>query len=445
MGDSDTSRAFTERFDAAVERLGLAGRRVLVAFSGGLDSTLLLHALDRSALPREIAAIHVDHGLHEDSAAWSTHCAGVAKTLGIGFVTRRLALAPSAGESVEAAAREARYAVLAEAVGPGEVVVTAHHADDQLETVLLRLMRGTGVRGLTAIRDSSPLGPGWLARPLLGFSRAEIEAEAERQGLGWLEDPSNADTRFDRNFLRAKVLPALRERWPKAGFAAARLARQMVEADTVLSEVAAGDLAAADELERIPVDLLESLSEPRRGNALRHAVRALGLPLPSATQLAELMRVLDARDDAEVVVGWPGAEARVFRRRLYLKTPGHAEPPQPGRIDKSCAFRFADGELRLVAADGYGIPDRWARGGLTVAFRRGGERFRPNGSRHHKTLKHWFQEAGIVPWMRPAVPLLYHERQLVAVGDLCLADDLPQSPADAPFWRPVWSGHSRLR
>lgn len=445
MGASDTSAAFTERFAAAVDRLPIAGRRVLVAFSGGLDSTVLLHALHRAGVARAIAAVHVDHGLHDDSAAWSAHCADSARALGIEFIGRRIELPSTGGESLEAVAREARYAVLAAAVGPGEVAVTAHHADDQLETVLLRLMRGTGVRGLTAIHALAPLGGGWLARPLLDFSRAEIEAEARRLGLHWLEDPSNTDMRFDRNVLRARVLPALHERWPKAGTAASRLARQMAQADTVLDDVAAADLAAADELECIPVDLLLALTDPRCNNALRYAVRALGLPVPSAGQLAELKRALEAREDAEAVVGWPGTEARVYRRRLYLKAPSQRRALEPGRIDASTAFVFAQGELELVAADGYGIPDRWARKGLEVGFRRGGERFRPRGSRHHKTLKHWFQEAGIVPWMRSTVPLLYHDERIVAVADICLADDLPHDRGDAPFWRPLWRGHPRLR
>jgi len=445
MGASGTSNPIIERFDAAIERLPIAGRRVVVAFSGGLDSTLLLHVLDRAKVAGSLAAIHIDHGLHDDSPAWSAHCAAIAEALGIELITRSLKLKPVPGQSLEAIAREARYTAFADAIGPGDVVVTAHHADDQLETVLLRLLRGTGVRGLTAIHALSPLGDGWLARPMLGFLRADIEAQAKHLGLNWLEDPSNVDTRFDRNLLRADVLPVLHERWPQAGVTASRLARQMAEAEIVLSEVAAGDLAVANGLERIPVSHLATLSEPRLNNALRYAVRALGLPVPNSVQLGELRRSLDARDDAEVVVRWPGAEARVYRRKLYLLPSTNPEPAETGRIDTDRAFSFAEGELRLVATDEYGIPDLWAREGLDVAFRGGGERFRPRGSRHHKSLKQWFQEAGIVPWMRSTVPLLYHKDVLVAIGDICLADDLPQSAGDGPFWRPVWSGHARLR
>jgi tRNA(Ile)-lysidine synthase len=445
MGDTGTTTSFVERFRAVVERLPLSGHHVVVAFSGGLDSTLLLHGLVRYAGNLSLSAIHFDHGLNAASADWSAHCAAVAESLNIELTICRLNLEPVKGQSLEAVAREARYGELADRIGPNDVVVTAHHADDQLETVLMRLLRGSGVRGLTAIHAVAALGKGLLVRPLLEFTRAEIEAEALAMGLQWVEDPSNADLRFDRNFVRATVLPALRERWPRAGLTAARLARQMADAETVLGEVATADLAAVSERDRISLDRLALLSEPRIDNALRHAVRSRNLPVPNAVQLGELKKAFGARDDAEVVVSWPGAEARIYRRQLFVLPPKSAEPATGGRIDTGSAFVTSDGELRLVDASDYGIPDRWARAGLAVAFRVGGERFRPHGSRHEKSLKQWFQETGIVPWMRDRVPLLYHDDALVAVGDICLAAGLPQARADGPFWRPVWSGHAEFR
>lgn len=445
MGDADLSNRFVERFQRTVERLPLARRRVVVAFSGGLDSTLLLHALHRYCPSLALFAMHFDHGLHQDSADWAAHCAVVAASLDIDFVSRRLELGDVKGASLEAVAREARYDALSEFVGDGDVVVTAHHADDQLETVLLRLLRGAGVRGLTAIHEVGALGQGLLARPLLGFTRAEIETEATRLGLDWREDPSNDDPRFDRNYLRARILPSLRQRWPQAGVTAARLAGLMTEAEAVLGDVAAADVAVVADGERISIDRLAVLSEPRLNNALRHYIRDRKLPVPTAAQLAELKTALGARDDAEVVVSWPGAEARIYRRQLYLLPPNEVGPGAGGRIDAESAFAFSAGELRLVQSDDYGIPDRWARAGLEVAFRHGGERFQPQGSRHHKTLKQWFQEAGIVPWMRSAVPLLYHDDELIAVADICLAADLPQETEDGPFWRPDWRGHAELR
>ncbi len=162
-------------------------------------------------------------------------------------------------------------------------------------------------------------------------------------------------------------------------------------------------------------------------------------------QLTELARGLSARPDAETFVSWPGVEARFYRGHLYLSAPSAPPALAPGRLRPDEPLRFGAGELRLVATSHYGIPDRWARAGLEVGFRQGGERFRPHRSRHHKSLKQWFQESGVVPWMRGAVPLIYHGDRLVAVADICLADDLPQAPDDAPFWRPVWTDHPRLR
>lgn len=450
MGWSITteSAGFAARVGAALSRLAVndgGPGRLLVAISGGVDSTVLLDVLKRVRPGSAIAAVHFDHGLHRDSAVWGRHCRAVAEKLGVDFIERRLALDPAAGESVEALAREARYAALAALAGPGDVVLTAHHADDQLETVLLRILRGTGVRGLAAIHADSTCGRGRLVRPLLELTRAEIEAEARRRGLGWLEDPSNQDTRFDRNFLRRECLPRLRERWPAAGLTANRLARQMAEAGVLLDELAAGDLAPCDDLARIPLSLLEPLSVARRNNALRHALGRLQLPLPGAAQIAEIGRALEARRDAVTLVRWPGVEARVYRRTLYLLPPRAPTGTTEARVDTASACRVAEGELRLVPADTYGIPDRWARQGLRVALRTGGERFRPRGHRRHKALKQWFQEQGIVPWMRARVPLIFVDDRLVAIADLELADELPQSDKDAPFWRPEWTGHAPLR
>jgi len=448
-GESD-SRAFGERFESALTRLGI-GRdacrpgsgRLIVAFSGGLDSTLLLHALRAARPDADLLAFHVDHGLHDNSAAWSAHCRRGAEALGVAFESRAVAVRPAPGESLEAVAREARYGAMLEFVQGGDLVVTAHHADDQLETVLLRLLRGAGVRGLTAVHAAMDFGAGRLLRPLLDFTRADIEAEASRRRLEWLEDPSNAEPRFDRNYLRAEVLPSIRRRWPAAGRVATRLAEQMLEAESVLAEVAAADLAAVESPDRIPVALLERLSVPRLNNALRHAIRALGLTLPTSAQLGELRRSLSAREDAEVLVSWPGAEARVWRRQLWLMQPLGLVDAAVGHLDPDAPLAVAQGELRLVSAEA-GIPDRWAREGLSVSYRSGGERIRPRAGGPSRPLKQWLQEQGIVPWMRAAIPLLYHGDILVAVGDLCLAADLPHSPDAAPFWRPVWSNHAPL-
>ena len=191
-------------------------RKIAVAFSGGLDSTVLLAAICRLTPRPEVRALHIDHGLHPDSGAWEGHCKALAASLGVGFGSLQCPVEPVQGESLEARARAVRYRALAELLAPGEILVTAHHADDQLETLMLRLMRGTGVKGLRGIAPLQPFGAGFLARPLLAISREDILAAAREWDLEWIEDPSNRDTRFDRNYVRAELIPRITKRWPAA-------------------------------------------------------------------------------------------------------------------------------------------------------------------------------------------------------------------------------------
>ncbi|MFY9975316.1 MAG: tRNA lysidine(34) synthetase TilS, partial [Chromatiaceae bacterium] len=192
--------------------------RVWVAFSGGLDSTCLLRAAAAALgrLPGKLHAVHLDHGLHPESAHWAQHSLGVCKALGVPLKIDRLSISRAPGESLEAVAREARYAALAALLGPGELVLTAQHQDDQAETLLLALLRGSGIEGLASMGPVSKLGSGWLLRPLLDVPRAALEAYAREEGLTWIEDPSNVSLAFDRNFLRRRALPLLRTRWPSA-------------------------------------------------------------------------------------------------------------------------------------------------------------------------------------------------------------------------------------
>jgi tRNA(Ile)-lysidine synthase len=255
---------------------------VTVAFSGGLDSTVLLATLCRLDLPVRLRAAHVDHGLDPRSGEWSAHCAGVAAALGVEFAGVRVAVDRASGEGVEAAARTARYRALGELLAPGEWLLTAHHADDQLETLLLRLLRGTGVRGLRGIVAFGPFGAGWLGRPLLDVTREELRGEAALRQLDWLEDPSNAEPRHDRNYLRMQVLPALRARWPAAAHQAQRLAEQASEAERLLEAVAGDDARALAESWHVPRATLAALDPARQRNLLRYLLRAVGIGAPSA-------------------------------------------------------------------------------------------------------------------------------------------------------------------
>jgi tRNA(Ile)-lysidine synthase len=419
--------------------------RLTVAFSGGLDSTVLLAALVRLGGEVPVRAVHVDHGLHADSARWSEQCAMAAAALAVEFAAVRVAVERGSGWGLEAAARDVRYRALGELLAPGEWLLTAHHADDQLETLLLRLLRGTGVRGLRGIVPFGRFGVGYLARPLLAFTRADLAQQAADWGLSWLEDPANRELRHDRNYLRASVVPALVARWPSAAEQAQRLAAQMVEAEDLLEGVAADDARGLPAAWWVPTTLLEPLPAARQRNLLRYLLRRLELPIPSATKIEELRAVLlSARAAAQPLVRWPGGEARVFRRALFLAAPLAA----PSSAETSVTLRAGqswsgpEGTVALIpAADGIGVPGSWIGAGLTLRFRAGGERLKPRGRRHHYSLKHLFQERGIVPWMRSRVPLVFRADELVAVGDEWLTARVDTAPAGEPRWRVAWSDH----
>ncbi|MBC8026588.1 MAG: tRNA lysidine(34) synthetase TilS, partial [Steroidobacteraceae bacterium] len=245
---------------SALLRLTGPKPRVLVAFSGGIDSTVLAHALVRQR--RNFASLriaHVDHGLQVRSGEWSRHCARQARAWRVPFVSLRAHIQRKRGESPEAAAREARYALLASAMRPGEVLVTGQHEDDQAETLLLQLFRGAGVAGLAAMPESAPFGQGRVVRPLLRTPRAELEEYARVNRLSWVEDPTNVETKFARNYLRTKVMPLIREQWPGAVASISRSAQHMAEADGLLGELARRDLAKAVDGDGLRVTALRAL------------------------------------------------------------------------------------------------------------------------------------------------------------------------------------------
>ncbi len=437
---------FLEKLKLALEQYPVMPDtpRLDVAFSGGLDSTVLLTALTRLELDMPIRALHIDHGLHPDSERWTQHCRQIAAQLGVAFDSRRIEIHNARGQSLEASAREGRYATLGEMMEPAELLLTAHHSDDQLETVLLRLLRGSGVKGLRGIAPLTRLGPGHLGRPMLKISKEEIQALGSDWGLNWVEDPTNLDLRFDRNYLRREIVSRLRLRWPSAAVTVGRAAQQMSDAQEILDSVALEDSACIETAGRISQSYLRALSATRRANLLRYLILKVGLPVPSAKQLQELLAATDVtRPDAQTQVQWPGGEGRIFRGQLYLFRPMApcSGPDYRGSLDRSNSWQGSEGRLELRRTDGPGLPNSWAQHGLTVRFRVGGERFKPVQVGHTRKLKKWLQLAGVVPWMRGRIPLLYRDSTLVAVGDLWLSDQVRQSEPSEPAWRVDWSDH----
>jgi tRNA(Ile)-lysidine synthase len=428
-------------------------RRYLVGFSGGLDSTVLVHALKQaSGSVTPVVAVHINHAMQPDAGVWEEHCRSVAEALGVEFVARTVVVTEDEGVGLEAAARGARYAAFKELMQEGDVLLTAHHADDQAETLLLNLMRGSGVAGLAGIGASQPFGPGLLIRPMLSVSRQDLERYARERELEWFDDPSNLDPRFDRNYLRSEILPRLRQRWPavaarlghSAGLAAeaARLQDELAWLDLCgLAETAETDGTVPD---RLAVIGLTKLSSARQRNVLRCAIRASGLPQAPAKRLREIQeQMLTAREDAAPLVRWPGAEVRRYRTKLYLLRAEAHPLPDPatlpllygdgreiplGSLGALCLERTADTPAEP------GIDPTLVTDGLAIRFRSGGEKIKPYGRKETRPLKKLLQEQAVVPWMRRNLPLLYAGSTLVAVADLWIAAECARDDGFKVRW-----------
>ncbi len=427
-----------------------------VALSGGMDSTVLLHALNR--LRHEpggfsLRAVHVNHQLHPDAGRWAEQCTQLCSGLGVGLNIEYVTVATDSGMGPEAAARAVRYGVFEKVQRRGEYLVTAHHQEDQLETVFLHLLRGSGLHGLSGIPTLSGFGQGGLLRPLLRIPRAELEAYAAGNSLSWTDDPSNHDIDLDRNYLRHRVMPMLRARWPAVARTVGRSAQLLTEGAALLDELADIDAQGIVCGETLDLSRLRALEFTRQCNLVRHCLRQLGLPVPTQARLREgLRQLLHARADRQPVLRWPGGQIRRYRDRLYVlqydpdADAAHDIPEYRWDIRSGLDMGAIRGCLRLETAGSDVDPD-WLRNGLRVRFRRGGERIRRSGQAHSKGLKQFLQEQGVVTWMRGHLPLIYAGDQLIAVADLWSLDGPAGSAVCASGrrgFRILWSGHPAI-
>lgn len=416
------------------------GGDLCVGFSGGPDSSALLHALASlaEARARNLRAVHVDHALHADSAQWATHCQHFCAALDVPLSVHRVSVNRRSGRGLEAAAREARYAVFAEILRPDENLLLAHHRDDQAETVLLKLLRGAGPQGLGGMRPRRAFAGGCLWRPLLQLPRSDLLDYVAAHALQCVDDPGNHQPELTRNFLRAQILPRLHAYWPQAAQSMAHSAHLSgVSADYI-------DQQAQTELERLLDDTgtLDAagwvvLHEALRGPVLERWLHVHGLPAPGRAQAAQLLsQVHDALPDRVPCVRWPGAELHRWRGRL------HALAPLPALPDDWHA-RWSEPTLTLPAGAGtlcWSQASRPSPPDLQVRLGETGVRLQPAGDSHTRELRSLFQQAAIPPWRRRRCPLIYTaDGTLLAVADLWRTVDGEAlfTALDAhPVWQP---------
>ena len=401
------------------------------------------------ALP--LRAVHIDHGLQAAAADFRAACVTLCEQLRIPLRIVAVEVAREAGVSIEAAARTARYAALRLELQPRECLLTAHHREDQAETLLLQALRGAGVKGMAAMPRCRPLGLGWHVRPLLDVAHSDLKQFGELSQFGELEpsapadpsiDPMNQDLRFDRVYLRTAVWPLIEKRWPGAATALTRAARHMAEAQRLLELAAGADVARLRDGDALSIPGLRALPALKRVNAVRLWVSQAGLEAPSTARLIEALRqVFDAEADHQPAIVWGGHALRRYRQRLFV-TP--ADPPRvpdarswSPAAGSSLELGPALGNLTWIAQQGGIVAERLP---VSVIVRRrdGGETLRPTPSARTQTVQHLCQALGVLPWMRDALPLVFAGDELIAVADLWL-DARWCAAADAPGFGIAWN------
>ncbi|MBI5890419.1 MAG: nucleoside-diphosphate kinase [Nitrosomonadales bacterium] len=409
---------------------------ILIGLSGGIDSVVLLHLL-HSIAPRfdwRLSALHVHHGISPNADAWADFCAGFCAGYGIPLHLERVDIAPLRDEhGIEAAARKLRHAAFAGF--PGEAVALAHHADDQAETLLLQLLRGAGVKGAASMPFCKQDDGHKVVRPLLDQSRADLFGYAQQHGLRWIEDESNADERYPRNFLRHRLLPLLEERFPACRETLARSTRHFAEADELLDELARQDGGEVLHGDRLNVDVLQSLSYPRAKNLLRYFLHAQGSPMPQAAQLDEmLLQLRTARGDAMVCVDFGGWQVRRYQGDIHVfPGPGAYDPgtvlPWTGEATLHWAAMGCDLAFRRDRGQGISLV-RLQQAPVTLRLRGGGEKLRPHPHAAARSMKNLLQEHRIPPWQRERLPLLYCGETLAAVVGVAIAADFQAADSE---------------
>lgn len=444
VSSKKASASLETRFLYTLDRIASdAGKKpeLLIALSGGVDSVVLLFLADDLAKQNlcTLRAVYVDHGLQQQSVAWGDHCASLCETLAVNFERVAVDVDLQSGLSPESAARDARYSAMKSLLRSGEYLCTAHHADDQAETLLLQLFRGAGINGLASMPEMRDFGTGYLFRPLLQASQSEIIDYAKQHNLSWVEDPSNTDLRYDRNFLRQELLPMIEQRWPQVAQSISRSAAHCAEAVALTNELAVQDSLSRDsnlhvinsksisshEINlqgQMPVSQIRSLNHVRQKNLLRHWISSQGFQTPSTAQLEQLLKdLVHGKEKGQGCVAFGAAEVARYQDNLYLAKRGSFDSLadfeyQWVQSDVPLLITELDWQLDAAARDSL---KPFVGKTLVVRNRRGGERWRPDPAGQSTSVKSMLQQRCVPPWLRSRILFVFHDEVLV---DICGPD-----------------------
>ncbi len=392
--------------------------QLYVGYSGGLDSSVLLHVLAHSELKTKIKAIHVNHGLSVHALAWQNHCQRQCAQLNIPIIIKKTTNIPL--KNLEENARNARYEALFSEMGAQDCLLLAHHRNDQAETVLLQLFRGAGIDGLAAMQALKRTENGWVCRPLLGYSREMLEKYGADQGLSWIEDASNNEQVFARNYIRHTVLPLIEKKWPAAVMSLSRAARHCQDAQVQLMELAHNNYPELDRVWKLDIALLQPLNALELANVMRCWLKKNAVAYPSSATLARLKKeCIDASNDANPIVRFGNYSFRRYKNFLYLVRARKTCPTNTivwNRFPDTCATPL--GSLQACKnLSGVYIPPGSS---VEIRWRQNGERIVLH--KQTKTLKKLWQEWAVPTWCRQEIPLIYINEVLAVVVGYAIAD-----------------------
>ena len=431
-----------------LDQLGVAATigsdtTVQVAYSGGVDSTVLLHLLmhSRELIDFRLVALHVNHGIDPRSERWEEHCSRFCQKAKIEFRSTSLDLARQHSRVNEDLARSARYAWISSQMESGDLLLTAHHQNDQAETFLLNLMRGAGVRGLSAIQPVQEFSSGWLVRPLLSVPGEEIIHYARKNSLEFVNDPANSDLSYGRNYLRHVVIPKALERWPSTVRQIGRSAEFLSQTRQLADDLAKIDTEACRSDGsgflsigfQLCIDKMKTLHQYRQLNLIRYWIRVHALPEPGRDALEQFVETVLTQDKEFAELCWSDYRMYRYRDDLYLvRATESTLAPTSISWDLTQPLTLEQVGIKLVPQrfENSGLSVDELSGEVSVRFRTGGERIKLPGRRHSSALKKLFQQHSIPPWERNLLPLIYCDDELAAVVPWLVSDRFAAKPGE---------------
>jgi len=447
MNNSVTTNSLSQySFDLILNTYPQA-KKIWIACSGGMDSSVLLHLIfsNKSKISTPLEVVYVNHGLQEKSSEWGDFCKTQCDGYDIPFTQLIINEAVPKGVSVEAWAREKRYALIAQVMAKDDLLFTAHHQDDQVETFFLQALRGAGPRGLSSMPLFKDFANAVHVRPLLNYCRNELLSYANENKLSWQEDESNANTKFDRNYLRNKIIPAFEHRWPAYRETISRLLSHQQDCTALMYEVGLEDLKLVSHENKLSLIALRSLSITRQKNIIFIWLQEQKFESPGSKHINKIISdLINTTNDNATCVNWKNVEIRKYRKYLYASKKMHKDIGVLNcQWDLASPLKIMDETLIAKSKIGSGLSKKKIdNASISVQYRQGGEKIQPNNNDHSKTVKQLFQERGVLPWERDRFPLIYVNDTLAAIPGVCV-DKNYSAVNDEPSWQVIWSGYDK--